>query len=63
MQCKCVEIRGTYLRILEKQARKVLGDQEENHSSRLRPVERKYLELGNLGKQSVDREWGYELGS
>ena len=50
MQCKWVEIGDTYLRIWEKQAMKVLFDQEENHGSNLRLVESGFKELGNLGK-------------
>ena len=35
MLCKWAEIRDTYLRRGEKQAREVLGDQEQNHNNRL----------------------------
>ena len=56
MLWKWVENRDTYQRRGEKQAREVLADQEQNHNSRLRPVERRYPELGYLGKRSVDRE-------
>lgn len=45
MQCKLVEIRDTNLRRGEKQANEALGYQEQNHSNRLRPVERRFPKL------------------
>ena len=49
MQCKWVDIRNTYLRRREKQTSEAFGNQEQNHSSRLRQVERRFWELGILG--------------
>ena len=55
MQCKWVEIRDTYLRRVEKQPSEALTYQEQKHSSRLRPVERRFWDFGIWGSD-VD-EW------
>ena len=49
MQCKWVEIRDTYLRKGEKQSSEALSYQEQHNSSRLRPIERRFWELGIWG--------------
>ena len=54
MQCKWVEIRDTYLRRGEKQPSEALSYQEQKHSSILRPVERRFWDLGIWGS-AVDQ--------
>ena len=49
MQCKWVDITDTYLRRGEKQASDSLSYQEQKHNSKLRPVERRYWDLGSWG--------------
>ena len=61
MQCKWVEIRDTYLRRGEKQASEALGYQEQNQNSILRPVERRFLELGIWGSDQLIEKRGRKL--
>ena len=61
MQCKWVEIRDKYLGRGEKQASEALGYQEQNHNSRLQPVERIFLELGIWGSDQLIEKRGRKL--
>ena len=61
MQCKWVVIRDKYLIKGEKQANEALGYQEQNHSSRLRPVERRFPELGIWGSDQLVEKIGRKV--
>ena len=61
MQCKWVDIRDTYLRRGEKQTSEALGKQKQNNSSRLRPVEKRFSELGIWGSDQLLEKRGTKL--